>query len=54
MFPDWRPEPRQPRDEGGGAVLVPLDVTATAAGGSTFTARIPVDPETVDGALVDA
>jgi sensor histidine kinase regulating citrate/malate metabolism len=29
-------------------------VTATAAGGSTFTARIPVDTETVDGALVDA
>jgi sensor histidine kinase regulating citrate/malate metabolism len=30
------------------------DVTATSVGGSTFTARLPADPETVDGALVDA
>jgi len=30
------------------------DVTATSAGGSTFTARIPADAETIDGALVDA
>jgi sensor histidine kinase regulating citrate/malate metabolism len=30
------------------------DVTATAVGGSTFTARLPADSETVDGALVDA
>jgi sensor histidine kinase regulating citrate/malate metabolism len=29
-------------------------VTATSAGGSTFTARLPADAETVDGALVDA
>jgi two-component system CitB family sensor kinase len=30
------------------------DVTASSAGGSTFTARLPADSETVDGALVDA
>jgi two-component system, CitB family, sensor kinase len=30
------------------------DVTATSAGGSTFTARLPADAETLDGALVDA
>jgi two-component system, CitB family, sensor kinase len=30
------------------------DVTATSEGGSTFTARLPADAETVDGALVDA
>jgi sensor histidine kinase regulating citrate/malate metabolism len=30
------------------------DVTATSAGGSTFSARLPADRETVDGALVDA
>ncbi|MFD2094081.1 sensor histidine kinase [Blastococcus deserti] len=30
------------------------DVTASSTGGSTFTARLPADPETVDGALVDA
>jgi two-component system, CitB family, sensor kinase len=30
------------------------EVTATSAGGSTFTARLPADSETVDGALVDA
>src|SRR3954447_26819255 len=30
------------------------DVTATSTGGSTFTARLPADAETLDGALVDA
>jgi two-component system CitB family sensor kinase len=30
------------------------DVTATAVGGSTFTARLPVDAETLDETLVDA
>jgi len=30
------------------------DVTATSAGGSTFTARLPVDAETLDETLVDA
>ncbi|SNR30673.1 sensor histidine kinase [Blastococcus mobilis] len=30
------------------------DVTATSVGGSTFTARLPADSRTVDGALVDA
>jgi two-component system, CitB family, sensor kinase len=30
------------------------DVTASSAGGSTFTARLPADAETLDGSLVDA
>jgi sensor histidine kinase regulating citrate/malate metabolism len=30
------------------------EVTATSVGGSVFTARLPADDETVDGALVDA
>ena len=30
------------------------DVTATSVGGSTFTARLPVDAETLDETLVDA
>jgi len=30
------------------------DVTATSVGGSAFTARLPADAETLDGALVDA
>ncbi|MET0764198.1 MAG: sensor histidine kinase [Blastococcus sp.] len=30
------------------------DVTASSAGGSTFTARLPADAETLDGTLVDA
>ena len=30
------------------------EVTASSAGGSTFTARLPADQETIDGALVDA
>ncbi|WP_369133124.1 ATP-binding protein [Modestobacter sp. I12A-02662] len=30
------------------------DVTATSVGGSVFTARLPADDETLDGALVDA
>jgi hypothetical protein len=29
-------------------------VTATSVGGSTFTARLPVEAETLDDALVDA
>jgi two-component system CitB family sensor kinase len=50
-----------PGERGIGLSLVHLvctrrggDVTATSAGGSTFTARLPADSETVDGALVDA
>jgi two-component system CitB family sensor kinase len=30
------------------------DATASAVGGSQFTARLPIDAQTVDGALVDA
>jgi sensor histidine kinase regulating citrate/malate metabolism len=48
-------------DRGIGLSLVHLvctrrggDVTATSVGGSTFTARLPADPETVDDSLVDA
>jgi two-component system, CitB family, sensor kinase len=48
-------------DRGIGLSLVHLvctrrggDVTATSVGGSSFTARLPADPETADGSLVDA
>jgi sensor histidine kinase regulating citrate/malate metabolism len=48
-------------DRGIGLSLVHLvctrrggDVTATSVGGSTFTARLPVDAETLDDSLVDA
>jgi sensor histidine kinase regulating citrate/malate metabolism len=30
------------------------DASASSDGGSVFTARLPVDEQTVDGALVDA
>lgn len=50
-----------PGERGIGLALVHLlctrrggDVTATSVGGSTFTARLPADPESVDGPLVDA
>jgi sensor histidine kinase regulating citrate/malate metabolism len=52
---------QQPGERGIGLSLVHLvctrrggDVTATAVGGSTFTARLPVDAETLDESLVDA
>ena len=52
---------RQAGERGIGLSLVHLvctrrggDVTATSAGGSTFTARLPADAETLDESLVDA
>jgi ketosteroid isomerase-like protein len=32
VFPDWRPQPREVHAVGDDAVVVPFDVTATAAG----------------------
>jgi ketosteroid isomerase-like protein len=32
VFPDWRPQPRHASYDEGGAVVIPLDVTATGAG----------------------
>ncbi len=49
VFPDWRPEPRRPTHDDDGAVVVPLDVTATGAGSGA-----PIDQTYWLGARVEA
>jgi ketosteroid isomerase-like protein len=49
VFPDWRPEPRRPSHDEDGAVVVPLDVTATGAGSGA-----PIDQRYWLGARVEA
>jgi ketosteroid isomerase-like protein len=49
VFPDWRPEPRRPSHDDDGAVVVPLDVTATGAGSGA-----PIDQTYWLGARVEA
>jgi ketosteroid isomerase-like protein len=49
VFPDWRPEPRRPSHDEHGAVVVPLDVTATGAGSG-----VPIDQTYWLGARVEA
>jgi ketosteroid isomerase-like protein len=49
VFPDWRPEPRRPSHDEDGAVVVPLDVTATGAGSG-----VPIDQTYWLGARVEA
>ncbi len=38
VFPDWRPQPRAASHDEDGAVVIPLDVTATGAGSG-----VPID-----------
>jgi ketosteroid isomerase-like protein len=47
VFPDWNPEPRPATHDEGGAVVVPLDVTATGAGSG-----VPIDQNYWLGARV--
>jgi ketosteroid isomerase-like protein len=49
VFPDWRPLPRGPTHDEDGAVVVPLDVTATGAGSGA-----PIDQTYWLGARVEA
>jgi ketosteroid isomerase-like protein len=49
VFPDWRPEPRRASYDEDGAVVVPLDVTATGAGSG-----VPIDQTYWLGAQVEA
>ena len=49
VFPDWRPQPRRPCHDEDGAVVVPLDVTATGAGSG-----VPIDQTYWLGARVEA
>jgi ketosteroid isomerase-like protein len=49
VFPDWRPEPQRPSHDEDGAVVVPLDVTATGAGSG-----VPIDQTYWLGARVEA
>jgi ketosteroid isomerase-like protein len=49
VFPDWRPEPRRPSHDEDGAVVVPLDVTASGAGSG-----VPIDQTYWLGARVEA
>jgi ketosteroid isomerase-like protein len=49
VFPDWRPEPRRASYDEDGAVVVPLDVTATGAGSG-----VPIDQTYWLGARVEA
>jgi ketosteroid isomerase-like protein len=49
VFPDWRPQPRRPSHDEDGAVVVPLDVTATGAGSG-----VPIDQTYWLGARVEA
>jgi ketosteroid isomerase-like protein len=49
VFPDWRPVPRRPTHDEDGAVVVPLDVTATGAGSGA-----PIDQTYWLGARVEA
>jgi ketosteroid isomerase-like protein len=49
VFPDWRPVPRAPSHDEDGAVVVPLDVTATGTGSG-----VPIDQTYWLGARVEA
>ena len=49
VFPDWRPQPRAAAHDDDGAVVIPLDVTATGAGSGA-----PVDQRYWLGARVRA
>jgi ketosteroid isomerase-like protein len=49
VFPDWRPQPRGASYDDGGAVVIPLDVTATGAGSGA-----PIDQTYWLGAQVQA
>lgn len=49
VFPDWRPQPRAATRDDDGAVVIPLDVTATGAGSG-----VPIDQTYWLGARVEA
>jgi hypothetical protein len=49
VFPDWRPAPRPASHDQGGAVVIPLDVTATGSGSG-----VPIDQTYWLGARVQA
>jgi ketosteroid isomerase-like protein len=49
VFPDWRPQPRPASYDEDGAVVIPLDVTATGAGSG-----VPIDQTYWLGVLVQA
>jgi ketosteroid isomerase-like protein len=49
VFPDWRPQPRGPCHDEDGAVVIPLDVTATGA-----ESGVPIDQTYWLGARVQA
>jgi ketosteroid isomerase-like protein len=49
VFPDWHPQPRAATHDADGAVVIPLDVTATGAGSGA-----PVDQSYWLGARVRA
>ena len=49
VFPDWRPQPRAASYDEDGAVVIPLDVTATGAGSG-----VPIDQTYWLGARVEA
>jgi ketosteroid isomerase-like protein len=49
VFPDWRPQPRPASHDEKGAVVIPLDVTATGAGSG-----VPIDQTYWLGARVQA
>jgi hypothetical protein len=49
VFPDWRPQPRPASHDERGAVVIPLDVTATGAGSG-----VPIDQTYWLGARVQA
>jgi ketosteroid isomerase-like protein len=49
VFPDWRPQPRRASYDESGAVVIPLDVTATGAGSG-----VPIDQTYWLGARVQA
>jgi ketosteroid isomerase-like protein len=49
VFPDWRPQPRRACHDENGAVVIPLDVTATGA-----ESGVPIDQTYWLGARVQA
>ena len=49
VFPDWRPQPRAASHDEDGAVVIPLDVTATGA-----ESGVPIDQNYWLGARVRA
>jgi ketosteroid isomerase-like protein len=49
VFPDWRPQPRPASHDEDGAVVIPLDVTATGA-----ESGVPIDQNYWLGARVQA